>query len=253
MIMRCWRRSWRLLAIAVWFPVCALIAVFCQLGGRSGIRRVSYCTRLWGKGCAWISGLRIEYEGTAIDAVGGLIVSNHQSYLDILVDASLFPIRFTPKKEIRSWFLLGPFLGLSRPIWIDRSNRQQSKAAELEYVATLHDNIPLLVYPEGTTSEGVGDLLPFKSPPFESVVGTQIPIRPIVTVYQRGTHNWNPAWHGDQTLLPHVWRLLGEPRIRVKVVGMPITYAADGEDRKMLAERVRTQMQAQWQLLKNPK
>ena len=51
----------------------------------------------------------------------------------------------------------------------------------------------------------------------------------------------NPAWFGDQTLLPHVWQLLGLREINVDVYPEPLVYPKTG-DRKQLAEQVRALM-----------
>ena len=55
---------------------------------------------------------------------------------------------------------------------------------------------------------------------------------------------WNPAWFGDQALLPHVWTLLGRREIRVKVVALPLVTVHPGENRKQLAARVEAMMMA---------
>ena len=134
--------------------------------------------------------------------------------------------------------VFGWYLAISRPVWVDRKSRQKSKAVMEEFRRTLEDGVSLLVYPEGTTTDGQHGLLPFKSTPFETVTGTDFVIQPILTRYEIGPDGWNPAWYGDQTMLPHVWKFLGRRKLRAEVTILPPLTAQPGEDRKELAQRV---------------
>ena len=222
----------------IWMWPFGIFSFFRSLGGRAGIKRVAYCTRAWGKFLVWIFGVDVEFVSKHPIDEGMLIVSNHQSYLDILLHASLFPIRFTPKAEIRSWPILGLYLGISRPVWVDRKNRQKSAETLKEFHRTLADGISLLVYPEGTTTDGEHGMLPFKPTAFATVIDTNFKIQPIITCYLRDNDNWNPAWYGDMTLLPHVWKFIGRKRTRVRVIALEPVVPQPGEDRKALAARV---------------
>lgn len=232
------RKIWRLALFLIWMWPFAIYSFFRSLGGRSGIKRVAYCTRAWGKCLIWIFGVKVEFISDHAVEEGALIVSNHQSYLDVLLHASLFPIRFTPKADIRSWPILGIYLGISRPVWVDRKNRQKSGETLKEFHRTLDDGISLLVYPEGTTTDGEHGMLPFKPTAFATVIDTNFKIQPIITRYLRDSDNWNPAWYGDQTLLPHVWKFIGRKQTRVQVIALDTVQAQPGEDRKALAARV---------------
>ena len=232
------RKLWRLGKFLLWMWPFAIYSIFCGIGGRAGIKRVAYCTRAWGKFLVKNFGLDVKFVCDHPIEEGMLIVSNHQSYVDVLLHASLFPIRFTPKKEIKYWPILGFYLGISRPLWVDRKNRQKSAEMVEEIHRTLADGVSLLVYPEGTTSDGEHGLLPFKSTSFATVIGTNFKIQPIITEYLREDDNWNAAWYGDQTLLPHAWKFIGRKRIRVVVTALEPITPLPGEDRKALTARV---------------
>ena len=142
------RKIWRLSKFLLWMWPFAIYSVFCGMGGRKGIKRVAYCTRSWGKFLVKNFGVQVQFICDHPIEEGMLIVSNHQSYVDVLLHASLFPIRFTPKKEIKYWPILGFYLGISRPLWVDRKNRQKSAAMVEEIHRTLADGVSLLIYPE---------------------------------------------------------------------------------------------------------
>ncbi|MPM47390.1 hypothetical protein SDC9_94100 [bioreactor metagenome] len=238
------RKLWRLGLFLLWMWPFALWSLLFAVGGRGGIRRVARCTRKWGRFLTRAIHIKVEFLCDHEVPEGVLIVSNHQGYIDVLVHAALFPIRFAPKAEIRRWPVLGCYLAISRPVWIDRSSRQKSRNVLEEFRRTLNDGVSLLVYPEGTSTDGRHGLLPFKSTPFETVIGTRYQIQPVITRYEIGADGWTPAWFGDQTLLPHVWALLGRKEIRARVAALPLVTVEPGEDRKQLAARIEAMMQA---------
>lgn len=232
------RKICRLGKFLLWMWPFAIYSIFRGMGGRPGIKRVAYCTMQWGKFLVRTFGVEVKFTCDHPIEEGMLIVSNHQSYVDVLLHASLFPIRFTPKKDIKYWPILGFYLGISRPLWVDRKNRQKSTEMVEEIHRTLSEGVSLLVYPEGTTSDGEHGLLPFKSTSFATVIGTDFKIQPLITRYIREADNWNAAWYGDQTLLPHAWKFLGRKRICVEVVALDPITPLPGEDRKALTARV---------------
>lgn len=119
-----------------------------------------------------------------------LLVANHISYIDALVLAVTFG---APKVLAKSGTLKTPLIGTFAKeigvIEVDRSSRD-SRAATMESIAShvagwrLGER-PLLLFPEGTTSNGA-DLLEFKKGAF--VAGA--PVRPIVICYDGA---WHPA------------------------------------------------------------
>ena len=205
------RRLVRALLLFCWFLILTIwVALINRKKGWDGVAKAAAWTRLWARGSARIAGHRITVYGDPEAFEGGLIVGNHQGYLDIVAHASIFRIRFAPKKEIRSWPFLGFMISLNRPVWIDRKSRQKSKETAEEMVATMQNGIAMLVYPEGTSTDGQHGLLPFKSTPFEAAAELSLPIQPTLLFYEGVPKQTEPlAWYGDQELLPHVWRILG--------------------------------------------
>ncbi len=240
------RKLLRMVLVFAWFGlITPLAAIFIR--GRNAVRKAGDWTRLWARGTARIAGLDIRVEGGDPGRFsGGLVVGNHQSYLDILVHASLFPLRFAPKIEMRKWPLLGFMTSLNRPIWIDRSSRGKAGKTAAEMEAAMHSGSILAVYPEGTTSDGKNGLLPFKSTPFEAVAADDAPILPTLFFY-RPEPEERVAWIDDDPLLPHVWRILGLKRIGVTVYIMPEIRRRPGEDRKSLALRVHEIMNREYE------
>ncbi|MBO5762886.1 MAG: 1-acyl-sn-glycerol-3-phosphate acyltransferase [Lentisphaeria bacterium] len=248
--MRFVRKIWRLTAIWIWFLLIALLAVPGLFRGRAGIRTNSRLAQWWAAGIARIWHIRIRKEGDWSSFAGGMVISNHQSYLDILVEGALFPIRFMPKAEIRHWPVLGWLLALNRPIWINRNARLESRKVNDEIRRSLEENLTLVAYAEGTTSDG-GGLLPFKSTPFEMICRNGGAFTPVLLRYAPTKDGYPTAWYGNMTLLPHVWHMLGEPEITVTARLLPPVTALEGEDRKALAVRARTIMNDVYRSMKD--
>ncbi len=239
------RRIIRLLLIFIWFPFTTCIGLVSCIGGWDAIRRMTAIARFWGAGNARIIGMRIKVFGDPGRISGGIIISNHQSYLDILIHASIFRIRFAPKAEIASWPVLGWILAISRPIWIRRESKQSSHRTLKEYRETLEHGINLIIYPEGTTSDGTV-LLPFKSTPFEAVLSGDFRIWPILVKYTQEPGRPTLCWYGDMTLLPHCWEILGRKHIDAEVHILEPLSPPSGMKRKELARFVHDHMEKEY-------
>ena len=243
----------RFIAAVVWCVSLSLwVWITNRAKGEIGARRAAMYTRLWARGGVKIINMKLTIHGDPEKFSGGLVVGNHQSYLDILIHGSVFPLRFAPKIEMKSWPFIGFMTGLSRPVWIDRSSRQKSKISAEAMADTMRGGIPMIVYAEGTTTDGQHGLLPFKSTPFEAVAEAGLPILPILTFYDpvKGG-KFSMAWSGSDKLLPHVWRVLGLKESRAEVFVLEQVAPLPGEDRKELARRVHDLMEREYWRIKN--
>ena len=176
-----------------------------------------------------------------------LVLSNHISWLDIVVLGSLRPLSFVAKSEIAGWPLVGGLARLQRTVFIDRARRSATASVNATVAGRLADGDLIVLFAEGTTSDGTR-LLPFRS----SLVGAaraaldgegggrdRIRLQPLAITYPR--RNGLPlvrserpgvAWYGDMELAPHLATFVAEGPIDVHVVwGEPITFEA-GTDRK---------------------
>lgn len=119
-----------------------------------------------------------------------IIVSNHVSYIDaVVLPLVLEAPKLMAMKEVATWPLFGQLCQEMEMIWVDRSDptsRQAAKQAIGDHVEHWDDGErPLLIWPEGTCSNGRG-LKDFKSGSF----APGVPVRPVVIKY---TGDWDPA------------------------------------------------------------
>ncbi len=102
-----------------------------------------------------------------ISKVGSLYVSNHVSWIDIVVIGSLIKSRFIAKKEVKTMGLFGFLATLNNTFFIDNSKTTKSLDYSKIISKKLLNGENLILFPEGTTSDG-SMIRKFKSSFFES-------------------------------------------------------------------------------------
>jgi 1-acyl-sn-glycerol-3-phosphate acyltransferase len=198
--------------------------------------------------CALI-GVRIREVGTRSAASPALILSNHVSWLDICVITALGPVVFVAKSEVAGWPVFGWLARLQRTIFINRQARHQTGAATREIAGRLLGGDAVVLFAEGTSSDGIR-VLPFRS----SLVGavhhalgastqhTQVTVQPMSLAYVsfaglrmgRGLSE-RVAWYGDADLVPHLLSVLAAGAVDVTVSwGEAVAYDMRA-DRKAIA------------------
>lgn len=113
-----------------------------------------------------------------------IIVSNHQSSLDVLGMFHMWPIMkkctAIAKKELLYIFPFGFAAWLAGIIFIDRSKSEMAKSKMNSSTNFLILNkIKLWVFPEGTR-RNTGEIHTFKKGAFHVAVNSQLPILPVV-------------------------------------------------------------------------
>ncbi len=253
-LVRFFRGVGRYFAVIIWFFYCAIRALWqlrwYEMKTPERVRAVIGYTQHWAHGLLRILGIEVRVEGELpADGAGHLLISNHQGTLDILVHAAVLGMRFTPNSGIRNWFLLGKFVQLSEPVWVDRNSHQKSQETLEEFRDTLDMGVNLMIYPEGTTTDGNQPLLPFKNTAFETVAGTDQQFYPILTRYHLSEGDKNPAWSEDTSFTAHVLRLMANKHT-VAVIHVLPPIDADRKDRKELAAESYQIMNKEYQRLR---
>jgi len=172
-----------------------------------------FCFRQWARGAALVMGMRIRVEGRPPRAPF-ILVSNHLSYMDIVLLATQVDAVFVAKSEVAGWPLIGPLARSLNTIFVDRTSR-----ADVPRVLESMENIlsaghGVVFFPEGTSSDGQ-DVLRFKSALFDAPIRLGCPVHAAAVGY-RTPAGWPPAsvsvcWWGDMTFSDHVYRLLQLP------------------------------------------
>jgi 1-acyl-sn-glycerol-3-phosphate acyltransferase len=179
-----------------------------------------------------------DYSSTGPIPKNGLLVSNHLSYLDILVIAAITPAVFVSKSEVRSMPVIGWLTALAGTIFIVRERRTHVGAVNQEIVSALADGVLVVVFPEGTSTNGE-EVLPFRSPLLEPVTSGSHPIATGFLHYELegGDARNEVCYWGDHTFFPHAVNLLSKKRVRAHMTFG--TFQRTTDDRKELAKDLR--------------
>lgn len=200
--------------------------------------------REWFAKSCHILGITINQQGEPIDGPV-LFIANHVSWLDIPLVASVASPRFLSKSEISSWPVIGWLARKVNTLFIVRGDRTAAEAASAAIVEGLEEKSQILIFPEGTTTDGkvVGRL---HARLFGAPIKVSAPVQPIVIHY---TDNNTDApqservpYIGKQTLIANLWAVLGCKDLNANVYFLPAVETGD-MPRKELANTLQTQMQ----------
>jgi 1-acyl-sn-glycerol-3-phosphate acyltransferase len=168
----------------------------------------------------------------------GLLVSNHLSYLDILAISAATPAVFVSKADVRQWPLFGWLAKLGGTIFIERERRTHVGAVNKEIESALAGGVLVVVFPEGTSTNG-DEVLPFRSSLLEPVAagGDEISVGYLHYELDNGDARNDVCYWGDHTFFSHAVNLLGKRRIRATLRFAKFQRTTD--DRKELAKQLR--------------
>jgi len=155
------------------------------------------------------------------------LLSNHSSWLDIVALSSVMPVSFIAKSEVGTWPIFGTFARLQRSIFVDRSKKMATRDAHQAVGHRLKRGEALVLFAEGTTSDG-HRVLGFRSSLVgaagELVAADGARIQPVAIAYTRRSglpiaRGERPAiaWYGDMDLLPHFGGILAGGPIEVTI------------------------------------
>lgn len=173
----------------------------------------------WAKKVMLILGIEVECNNVPPTAFAGLLVSNHLSWLDVLVIQSLMPGVFVAKSEVRHWPLIGSMARACATIFIDRASARSTHAMVDSTIAAFARGYCVVAFPEGTSTDGA-DLASFHSNVFEGAIRAQVHVQPVTLRYldtQTGSHSEAAIFIGDTTLLSSLRKVMGTSTIKVKV------------------------------------
>src|SRR5512143_3694282 len=236
-----WMASVSLLAMYI---VCACVISVLPAGAR--LRRA-----LLLKNTAFFAGLLLGLLGIRINVRHGerlrrtkenaLIVANHVSYIDVLVIASVIPAVFITSVELGGTFFLGMLARLGGSLFVERRKVTGLKKEIAEIARVLREGHPVVLFPEGTTSNGER-VHPFRGALFDAAIAADADILPLCLRYTRlngealtpKTRDWI-YYYGGATFSRHFLRFLSIASVEAEVLPLPIIKVRKRDSRKELA------------------
>jgi 1-acyl-sn-glycerol-3-phosphate acyltransferase len=232
-----WRSLW--LAGELLFLGLRFALLFLCTAGRPSRRQRAACLH---HGCRRVLRVfvsRITVTGPRPRA--GLLVSNHLSYLDILLLGALAPGVFVSKQEVKHWPVFGWLAALGGTVFVQRSRRGEVGAVAGQIRALLTEGQLVFLFPEGTSSGG-HEILPFKSSLLEPAVGQPGPLFATCISYALGDGVVadDVCYWRDMTLFPHLVKLLRKQFVQARVSFAEIRPTA--AHRKELARQLHAEV-----------
>jgi lyso-ornithine lipid O-acyltransferase len=200
-------------------------------------------------------GVRVHNAGVCAQRRPLLIISNHTSWLDIIVISAAAPVIFVAKHEVGTWPFVGRLAKLQRSIFVDRARRHKTGEVNAEIARRMIDGDPVVLFGEGTSSDG-NRVLPFRTALIgaahnaltEAQLG-HVSVQPLSLTYvgldglPLGREQRRAlAWYGGIDLWPHLKSVLRRGAIDVHLTwGEPIPYDA-GTNRKQFAGEIQAKV-----------
>ncbi len=177
--------------------------------------------RHWHRIICYCLGIRIRVRGRLENRRPLMLCSNHSSWMDIMVMSAVADVAFIAKIEVRDWPIFGTLAKLQKSVFVVREEKRRTGDQASEIAGRMADGEIVVLFPEGTTSDG-NRLLEVKSSLFgaaamavpHSPTGA-VMVQPVAIAYTRvhgiamgRYHRPLAAWPGDLELLPHLIDIL---------------------------------------------
>jgi 1-acyl-sn-glycerol-3-phosphate acyltransferase len=180
--------------------------------------------KFWRKSQMVLMNVKMELQGNAPDKAG-ILMSNHRSYLDVILLPSDFPYTFVAKASVRKWPLIGWGASVVNTVWVNRQSKESRKETREQLQKRLEQNQSVVIFPEGTTHKGP-EVLPFKPGMFHTVAQGGFPIIAAAIEYR----DPDVAFVDDDLFIPHFFKVFGRASFPVKVRYSEAFYGEDGDE-----------------------
>ena len=225
-------------AVAGWLTIRLLFPRWSQ-------SRREATVQVWALRMLRILGIPLHVQGRPPVHGPVLLISNHLSWLDILVMHAARHCRFVSKSDVKHWPLIGTLATGAGTLYIEREKRRDAMRVVHHMAESLKAGEIVAVFPEGTTGDGNG-LLPFHANLIQAAISARAPVQPVALRFvdrASGKDSGGPLYIGDDTLVGSLWRTLaGRPFVAHVHFGQP--QEAEGRDRREWARELREAVDA---------
>jgi 1-acyl-sn-glycerol-3-phosphate acyltransferase len=236
------RAVWRLSCTA-WHVLRGLFIVTVLFPRLSEVQRQQHIGR-WSRRVLRAMGVALRAQGQ-LGPGAKMLVANHVSWLDVMVLHALCPqARFVAKSEVRHWPLIGRLVAGAQTFFVERTRPQQARQTVAAITAALRTGATVVVFPEGTTTNG-HSVLPFRSSLLQAALVGATVVRPVALRYSDAHEHLSRdvPYIDNDTLLGSVWRTARAEQLVAEVRVLPALAGADA-DRRVLAVALRDAVQA---------
>jgi 1-acyl-sn-glycerol-3-phosphate acyltransferase len=240
-------RSFALVALsATAYLAWATGRVFFIGSNKESISWRNFIFRTWARGVVLLARIKITLRGSP-PAPPFFLVSNHLSYIDVIVIAAHADCVFVAKKDVSSWPVIGFLCAQMNTIFVDRESRRDVVRVNALIEKALAEGRGVVLFAEGTSTEGA-TVAPFNPSLLHHAAKTSLPVSYAAVSY-RVPEGETPAhlsvcWWGDMTFAAHLFGLFQLPSVYATLSFGPEPIRSS--DRKLLASELRRAVEGQF-------
>ena len=188
---------------------------------------------LWARGMIRALGIRRSVDGRQ-PGQNVLFVSNHISWVDILVLMSVAPGIFLAKDDVARWPLVGWMCRQTDTMFLQRGSARAlaERMGSIRQALRRQENV--FLFPEGTTTGG-REVRTFFPGLFQVAIDSGVAVQPIALVYLEGAgHSETAPYVDDDHFVKHFLRLLKSKSLTAQITFLPAIDTFN-QDRRQLA------------------
>ena len=141
----------------------------------------------WARECLRIFNVELDVQGEPQTAGPLLVVSNHISWLDILVLLAVQPVNFISRIENAKWPVLGYLIRGSGTIFVARESKRDTARVVAQIAQYLKAQRGMVAFfPEGRTSTGTG-VAYFHGNMLQAAIDSAVPVQALALDYRLAT------------------------------------------------------------------
>lgn len=196
---------------------------------------LNYILKFWGKTTAKFLSITVRVEGKR-PRPPFFLVSNHLSYVDIIVLLKTLDTTIVSKSEVKDWPVVGLIARSIGIVFIDRKNKMDIHRVNKEISSKVSAHRGLALFPEGTTSPGAS-VLRFRPSLLEFPAQSNLGVHYCSIHYElpdsRNSAHETVCWWGGNSMHSHLFELAKESSILATIrFGDKVIVESD---RKILA------------------
>jgi lyso-ornithine lipid O-acyltransferase len=238
------RKLWR--AVRVVGVITAELVKFMVTRPRTRPQRAAWLTGL----CRGVLGVaQVSYGTEGPVPMEGAVITNHLSYLDIVVHAAIRPCVFVSATDTLEIPVIGWISQMVGTVYVERGGGGSAEKAAKGMAKGFRDGLPVVFFPEGGTFIGDEPVMPFRSGLLAEALDAGAPVWPGFIRYEvsdqdraEGRSAREDVHWSQQTLIQHLWNFLGLRGVHAEVrfAEEPIAFSPEAyEDRKIAAVEAR--------------
>ncbi len=204
----------------------------------------------------WTSALGLRVLGVRVTLINRpqrdrrfLLVGNHLGFLDIMITARAVPALFVTSNEMKEMPVLGLLTEMAGCLYVERRSRDNIPNEIKNITSALNDGFNVVLYPEGTSSDGQA-VLPFKKSMLTAAGQSEANILPMCLNYVRvngapmsDKYRDHIFWYGDLGFLECAWRLVQLKSVEAELIFLEEVVVSPETDRRDIAANAQAQIE----------